>query len=115
VRRAPVEAVQLAVDPARVPGVRGHALPAAPVGGRPRLLVEVAAARTRGAERRPREQLTARFEVDEVEDLAPVRRVDPRKDTLRPEDDHDRPATSSRTAAAMLSVVGSSASSSGGL
>ena len=77
VGRAAVKAVVPGSVDAAVAGVGQHRLPAAAVRGRPPVLVQVAAQDRLRAERRAAEQLAAGDEVDQVEDLAAVLRIDP--------------------------------------
>ena len=78
------------VHPAPVAGVRKEQLPPAPIGGCPRLFVEVAGDRRRRAEGRTPEQLPSAPKLDEIEDLAAVAGVGPDDDVGRAKDDHDR-------------------------
>jgi acetyl-CoA carboxylase beta subunit len=61
---------------AAVARVGQNRLPAAAIRLRPAVLVEIAAEDRLGAERRAAEQLAAGGQVDQVEDLAAVRRVE---------------------------------------
>lgn len=83
-----MKAMRDAVDLTGISRVRRDELPPSPVAGRPRLLVEVARERLLGSERWPAEQLAPRREVDEVQDLGSVRRVEADEQALVLEDDH---------------------------
>ena len=90
VRRPAVEAVPDAAELADVAGVRRRQLPAAAVRGRPDRFLEIAGPRRFAGERRTAQELTAGREVDEVEDLAAVARIDADEQLRRAKDDHDR-------------------------
>src|SRR5712692_2278802 len=113
VRGAAVEAVPLAGDLARIARVRRDELPAATVALRPDVLGQVATERLGGGERRPAEELPARREVDEVEDLAAVGGVDADEEVVRAKDEHrgyGLPSRSRTTRPAAPEAASSSAS-----
>ena len=117
-RRAPVETVVGAPDLAGGTGIRERDLPAAAVASRPGRLVEVAAERLLGPEGRPAEELAPRAQIDEVEHLAAVARVEADEQLGRAQDDHGdgwrrKCSTVARTASATgVTATGPIASSS---
>ncbi len=77
-----VEPVMGAVDGAGATRVGQAALPAASPRRRPWPLVEVSGRRQLGPERRATQQLPAAAQVDEVEHLGPVTRIDARENLV---------------------------------